>query len=71
MALDGVFLDHLVVVVHFLGITAIGGSIFIGFLFTQPFATAFVMSVYLEKSAAPPSHPGRQSPPVPPDTPVR
>ena len=49
MALDGVLVEHIVVAILFLGITAIGGSVFIGSLFTQPFATAFLMSVYLEK----------------------
>jgi hypothetical protein len=50
MALDGVVVEHIVVVILFLGITAIGGSVFIGSLFTQPFATTFIMSVYLEKT---------------------
>jgi hypothetical protein len=66
MALDGVVLDHIVVVVLFLGITAIGGSIFIGSLFTQPFATTFIMSVYQEKAASLPSRPNRPPPSAPP-----
>ena len=51
MAVDGVLMEHVVVAVLFFGITAIGGSVFIGSLFTQPFATVFLMSVYLERSA--------------------
>lgn len=55
MALDGVLVEHIVVVILFLGITAIGGSVFIGSLFTQPFATVFLMSVYLERTAGLPA----------------
>ena len=43
--------DHFVVVVIYLGILAIGGSTFIGALFTQPVATVFMLSVYVEKSS--------------------
>ncbi len=42
-------LDQVVVVVLFLGLCAVGGSVFIGWLFTQPFATVFLLSVYEEK----------------------
>ena len=56
LAMGDVLMDHVVVVILFLGITAIGGSVFIGSLFTQPFATVFIMSVYLERAASlPPS----------------
>ncbi len=59
--------DHIVVVILFVGLMAIGGSVFIGTLFTQPFATLFLVSVYLEKTdtvgAATP-----QNPPPPPET---
>lgn len=41
--------DHMVVVILIIGLTAIGSSIFVGTLFTQPFTTLFVMSIYLEK----------------------
>lgn len=41
--------DHIVVVILFIGLMAIGSSIFIGTLLTQPFATVFLISVYLEK----------------------
>ena len=46
---DGSISEHLVVVVIYLGITAIGSSVFIGSLFTQPLATIFLLSVYNEK----------------------
>jgi uncharacterized membrane protein len=52
IALEGELSEHVVVVVLFLAITAIGGSVFIGSLFTQPFATVFLMSVYLERTPA-------------------
>ncbi len=38
--------DHIVVFIIFSALTAIGGSSFIGFLFLQPFATLFLLSVY-------------------------
>lgn len=50
MAVNGNIADHVVVVILFLGFLAIGGSVFLGTLFTQPFATIFVSSVYLERS---------------------
>lgn len=43
--------DHVVVVILFVGLSTIGGAVFIGTLFTQPFATIFVLSVYLERMA--------------------
>lgn len=43
--------EHIVVAILFLAITGIGGSFFIGFLFTQPLATTFLLSVYEEKTA--------------------
>jgi hypothetical protein len=56
MAVKGQILDHVVVVVLYMGIIAVGGSIFIGFLFTCPLATVFLASVYREKTAAPPEN---------------
>lgn len=53
MAVDGNIVDHVIVVIIFLGVTMIGGSFFIGSLFTQPLATVFLMSVYEEKTAVP------------------
>lgn len=43
--------EHIVVAILFLAISGIGGSFFIGFLFTQPLATTFLLSVYDEKTA--------------------
>lgn len=43
--------DHIVVVILFIGLMAIGTSVFIGTLLTQPFATVFLISVYLEKTS--------------------
>lgn len=45
---DGI-MDQIVIVVIYVGLSAVGGSVFIGWLFTQPFATIFLMSVYQEK----------------------
>lgn len=49
MAFGDNLAEHAVVVILFMVISAIGSSIFIGFLFTQPLATLFVLSVYQEK----------------------
>lgn len=49
MAFDGNVADHIVVVILFIGLIAIGSSVFIGILLTLPFATVFLISVYLEK----------------------
>ena len=62
MARRGDLLDHVVVVVIFLFISMIGGSIFIGTLFTQPLATLFLLSVYEEKTRSS----SQPSPPVQP-----
>ena len=63
--------DHLVVVILIIGLTAIGSSVFVGTLFTQPFTTLFVLSIYLEKTgqggidaSRPPQPPGVNSDPV-------
>jgi hypothetical protein len=42
--------EHLVVAVLFLAISGIGSSFLIGFLFTQPLATVFLLSVYDERT---------------------
>ncbi|MBW1984874.1 MAG: hypothetical protein JRI53_09145 [Deltaproteobacteria bacterium] len=52
LAFHGEVVDHIVIVLLFIGITAIGNSIFIGTLLTQPFATIFLLSVYQEKLTA-------------------
>ena len=51
MATTGEVLDHLVVVILYVGITTIGSSVFIGALFTQPLATILLMSVYADRVA--------------------
>ncbi|MBW2367355.1 MAG: hypothetical protein JRH15_05680 [Deltaproteobacteria bacterium] len=48
-ALGTPVMDHVLIVIIYLGIQAVGSSIFIGFLFTLPLATAFLASVYCEK----------------------
>jgi len=40
--------EHIVVLLLFMGISVIGSSVFIGWLFTQPIATIFLMSAYDE-----------------------
>ena len=68
--------DQIVVVILFVAISAIGSSVFIGSLFTQPLATIFLLSVYetLGKAApatapeAPPET-APEAPPGPPPTP--
>lgn len=54
LAMEGKRLDHIVAVVIFFAIISIGGSVFIGALLTQPFATLFFVSVYEEKIRQPP-----------------
>ena len=53
MSRRGEFMDHIVVVILFSAVTTIGGSFFVGMLFTQPLATLFLLSVYEEKINAP------------------
>jgi len=53
IATKGNIVDNIAVFVIFIGLLAIGGSVFIGSLFTQPFATIFLMSVYEEKIIPP------------------
>jgi hypothetical protein len=56
--------DHIVVFILFIGISAIGSSVFIGSLFTQPLATIFLLSIYetlgKAKPATPPGPPPAQ-----------
>lgn len=54
MTTQGVFIDQVVVLILFLGISAVGSAVFIGSLFTQPLATIFLLSVYEEKIKKPP-----------------
>ncbi len=53
MTTKGVFIDQIVVLILFLGISAAGSAVFIGSLFTQPLATIFLLSVYEEKIKQP------------------
>ena len=57
MSRRGEIVDHVVLVVIFIAISMIGGSVFIGVLFTQPLATLFLLSTYEEriKSSPPPT----------------
>jgi uncharacterized membrane protein len=58
MSRRGELVDHVVVVIIFLAITTIGGTVFIGVLFTQPLASLFLLSTYEEKiNASPPPAP--------------
>lgn len=49
MSRRGEIVDHVVVVIIFMAITMIGGTVFIGVLFTQPLATLFLLSTYEER----------------------
>jgi len=55
MGRQGDLVDHVVVVIIFTAITMIGGTVFIGVLFTQPLATLFLLSTYEEKIRSVPS----------------
>jgi uncharacterized membrane protein len=67
MAMKESVADHIVVVILFVGLMAVGSSVFIGILFTQPFATVFLVSVYLERAGSAQPVPA-QTPPPPPGT---
>lgn len=43
-------IEHVIVLVIFCGIMWIGNVVIVGFLFTQPLSTVFLMSVFLELS---------------------
>jgi uncharacterized membrane protein len=49
MVIRGNMTDMIAVFLIYVGLLAIGSSVFIGFLFTQPFATVFLLLVYEEK----------------------
>jgi hypothetical protein len=53
LSLEGPIADQIVAVVIFLGVSAVGQSVFVGFLFTQPLATLFLLSVYEDKVPPP------------------
>lgn len=50
MALEQPVTEHIAVVALYIGITAIGQSFILGALFTQPFATIFILLVYEQKT---------------------
>jgi len=54
-------MDHIVLLILLVGISAVGSSVFIGWLFTQPFAMILLLSAYEEKVAG-----GEATPPSPP-----
>lgn len=68
MAFQDSVADHIVVVILFIGLMAVGSSVFIGILLTQPFATVFLISVYLERISTVPTA-TTQEPPAPPEYP--
>lgn len=52
--------DHIVLLILLVGISAVGSSVFIGWLFTQPFAMILLLSVYegkVSKVTSAPPHP--------------
>ena len=49
MAVSGNIGEHIVVAIIFFSISCIGSSFVLGFLFTQPLTTIFLLSVYDEK----------------------
>lgn len=49
MSTTGNLVDNIAVFIIYIGLLAMGSSFFIGFLFTQPFAAVFLLSVYEEK----------------------
>ena len=53
MAMSPPLVDNLLVTAVVLGLWGIGGSVFIGWLFTQPLATVFLVSVYDDKTGSP------------------
>lgn len=57
LARQGDLVDHVVVVIIVMAITAIGGTVYVGVLFTQPLATLFVLSTYEEKTGGRMPHP--------------
>ena len=53
MATAGNHMDQLLVILVVIGLSSIGGSVMIGWMFTQPLATLFLASVYTWKAAQP------------------
>ncbi len=66
MAMQEPITEHLIVIALYIGMLSIGGSIFIGALLTQPFATIFILSVFDSKRKRALPAPGSKTPPPPP-----
>jgi uncharacterized membrane protein (Fun14 family) len=68
LAMEEPIAEHFVVVALYIGITAIGQSFVIGTLFTQPFATLFILLVYELKTGkeVPQTAQAPTTPPPPP-----
>lgn len=49
MALAEPITEHIVVVALYLGISTLGQSTILGFIFTQPFATLFILSTFQDR----------------------
>lgn len=63
-------MDHAITALLFIAVTAVGSSVFIGWIFTQPLATIFLLSVYEQKvTGTPPAPPAPKEPPSPPPRP--
>ncbi len=65
MAVKGNVADHVVVVILYIALVAIGTSVFIGSLFTLPFASVFAISVFLERQGEGSGSPADAPPPPP------
>ncbi len=59
-------MDHIVLLILLVGISAVGSSVFIGWLFTQPFAMILLLSAYEEEVAGARAAPPETTPPPPP-----
>lgn len=60
-------MDHVITALLYVAITAVGSSVFIGWVFTQPLATIFLLSVYEQKvTGTPPEAPASSASSPPP-----
>lgn len=57
--------DHVIVFILFAGLSAVGGTVLLGSLFTLPLATLFLMSVYQSLAGAEAESPAETAPPTP------
>ena len=56
--------DHVIVFILFAGLSAVGGTVLLGSLFTLPLATLFLMSVYQSLAGAEAESPAETAPPT-------